>query len=220
MIQLQNVTKIYRTDTVETTALNNINLNIEKGSFVAVKGPSGSGKSTLLNIIGLLDRPTSGKIIFQDKETSELTEKERDLLRRSTIGFVFQKFNLIDSLTIYENIELPLRYLKYPIQQRKIVALETLKRLDLLPRISHYPYQLSGGQQQRVAVARCIITNPDLILADEPTGNLDSQNGHQVMSILQELNKEGKTILLVTHDDNYAAYASTLLNLLDGNLIT
>lgn len=219
MIQLQNITKIYRTETVETTALNGLNLQVQKGEFIAIKGPSGCGKSTLLSILGLMDSPTSGSIIINGKDTSKLGDRERNHLRRSTIGFVFQKFNLIDSLTIFENVELPLLYMRQPLEQRKKTVTEVLTRLDLQNRINHFPHQLSGGQQQRVAVARSVITNPDLVLADEPTGNLDSQNGQQVMNILQELNRDGKTILMVTHDDTYASYATKILHLFDGELI-
>jgi putative ABC transport system ATP-binding protein len=219
MISISDLSKVYRTESVETTALDKLNLSIQKGSFVAIKGPSGSGKSTLLHILGLLDMQTSGTYILNGIDTKVLNITERDRLRRSTIGFVFQKFNLIDSLSVYENIELPLLYLGDASEKRKQKIHNVIDRLELKNRINHYPYQLSGGQQQRVAIARCIISNPELILADEPTGNLDSLNGQQVMSIFQDLNVEGRTIVMVTHDDKYANYAKRIINLYDGQII-
>jgi putative ABC transport system ATP-binding protein len=219
MLKFEQVTKIYTTDTIETTALDSINMHIEKGAFVAVQGPSGCGKSTLLNILGLMDTPTSGSLLIKGQDTSKLTERDRNKLRKQVIGFVFQKFNLIESLSIFENVELPLLYLRQPADSRRKAVLEVLERLDLAHRAQHFPHQLSGGQQQRAAVARCVVTNPELLLADEPTGNLDSQNGLQVMNILQELNAEGKTVVMVTHDDKYAAYATRIVHLFDGKLV-
>lgn len=219
MITISDLSKVYTTDTVETTALDRLNLSIEKGSFVAIKGPSGCGKSTLLHILGLMDTPTEGSYILNGKLTQSLGITERDRLRRNTIGFVFQKFNLIDSLSVYENIELPLVYMGVAAAQRKERIQKVLERLEISNRRNHYPYQLSGGQQQRVAVARCIITDPMLILADEPTGNLDSFNGEQVMKIFQDLNAEGRTIVMVTHDDKYAGYAQRIINLHDGRIV-
>jgi putative ABC transport system ATP-binding protein len=218
MVQLIDITKIFRTDTVETTALNHINLQIGKGEFVGIKGPSGCGKSTLLNILGLMDKPTSGNLFINGKDTSLLKEKEQNQLRNHTIGFVFQKFNLIDSLTIFENVELPLLYLRQKADIRHKAVLEVLEQLELGHRTKHFPYQLSGGQQQRAAMARCVVSNPELILADEPTGNLDSENGMHVMNLLQQMNKNGKTIVMVTHDDTYAAFASRILHLFDGEI--
>jgi putative ABC transport system ATP-binding protein len=219
MVKFVNITKIFTTETVETTALLNINLEIEKGSFVAIKGPSGCGKSTLLNILGLMEKPTSGNLLIAGQDSTRLPEKERNLLRKKTIGFVFQKFNLIESLTIFENVELPLLYLQQKPDVRRRAVTQILEQLDLAHRMKHYPHQLSGGQQQRAAVARSVVTNPDLLLADEPTGNLDSENGLQVLNILRELNLGGKTIVMVTHDNTYAAMASRILQLFDGKLI-
>ena len=219
MITISDLSKVYTTDTVETTALDRLNLSIEKGSFVAIKGPSGCGKSTLLHILGLMDTPTEGSYILNGTKTESLSITERDRLRRNTIGFVFQKFNLIDSLSVYENIELPLLYTGVAASERKDRIQKVLEKLEIANRKNHYPYQLSGGQQQRVAVARCIITDPLLILADEPTGNLDSLNGEQVMRIFQDLNAEGRTIVMVTHDDKYASYAQRIINLHDGRIV-
>ena len=219
MITISDLSKVYTTDTVETTALDRLNLSIEKGSFVAVKGPSGCGKSTLLHILGLMDTPTEGSYVLNGTQTESLSITERDRLRRNTIGFVFQKFNLIDSLSVYENIELPLIYMGVSPDQRKDRIQKVLERLEISNRKNHYPYQLSGGQQQRVAVARCIITDPMLILADEPTGNLDSLNGEEVMRIFQDLNAEGRTIVMVTHDDKYASYAQRIIKLHDGRIV-
>ncbi|HHZ14651.1 MAG TPA: ABC transporter ATP-binding protein [Candidatus Cloacimonetes bacterium] len=219
MITISDLSKVYTTDTVETTALDRLNLSIEKGSFVAIKGPSGCGKSTLLHILGLMDTPTEGSYVLNGNKTESLSIGERDRLRRNTIGFVFQKFNLIDSLSVYENIELPLLYTGVAASERKDKIQKVLEKLEIANRKNHYPYQLSGGQQQRVAVARCIITDPMLILADEPTGNLDSLNGEQVMRIFQDLNAEGRTIVMVTHDDKYASYAQRIINLHDGRIV-
>lgn len=219
MITISDLSKVYTTDTVETTALDRLNLSIEKGSFVAIKGPSGCGKSTLLHILGLMDMPTEGSYVLNGNKTESLSIGERDRLRRNTIGFVFQKFNLIDSLSVYENIELPLLYTGVAASERKDKIQKVLEKLEIANRKNHYPYQLSGGQQQRVAVARCIITDPMLILADEPTGNLDSLNGEQVMRIFQDLNAEGRTIVMVTHDDKYASYAQRIINLHDGRIV-
>lgn len=219
MITISDLSKVYTTDTVETTALDRLNLSIEKGSFVAIKGPSGCGKSTLLHILGLMDTPTEGSYVLNGNKTESLSITERDRLRRNTIGFVFQKFNLIDSLSVYENIELPLLYTGVAASERKDRIQKVLEKLEIANRKNHYPYQLSGGQQQRVAVARCIITDPMLILADEPTGNLDSLNGEQVMRIFQDLNAEGRTIVMVTHDDKYASYAQRIINLHDGRIV-
>jgi putative ABC transport system ATP-binding protein len=219
MITISDLSKVYTTDTVETTALDRLNLSIEKGSFVAIKGPSGCGKSTLLHILGLMDTPTEGSYVLNGNKTESLSIGERDRLRRNTIGFVFQKFNLIDSLSVYENIELPLLYTGVAASERKDRIQKVLEKLEIANRKNHYPYQLSGGQQQRVAVARCIITDPLLILADEPTGNLDSLNGEQVMRIFQDLNAEGRTIVMVTHDDKYASYAQRIINLHDGRIV-
>ncbi|MCB5251490.1 MAG: ABC transporter ATP-binding protein [Candidatus Cloacimonadaceae bacterium] len=219
MIELKDLSKIYRTETIETTALNSINLHIPKGSYIAIKGPSGCGKSTLLNILGLMDRPSQGEVILDGKKAATLSEKERNRMRRSLIGFVFQKFNLISSLTVFENVELPLLYQKLNAASRKSKVEAMLKQLGLEARAKHFPHQLSGGQQQRVALARCVINDPELILADEPTGNLDSTNGEEVMRLLTELHKDGRTIVMVTHDDKYAGYAKTVINLSDGNIV-
>ena len=219
MIELKNLSKIYRTDTVETTALNSINLSIPKGSFVAIKGPSGCGKTTLLNILGLMDRPSTGEILLEGIAAGNMNEKERNRLRRSKIGFLFQKFNLIASLTVFENVELPLLYQKVDSTTRKSKVTALLKQLGLEGRMNHYPHQLSGGQQQRVGLARCVINDPELILADEPTGNLDSKHGEEVMQLLSELHKDGRTIVMVTHNDSYASYASEIISLSDGAIV-
>jgi putative ABC transport system ATP-binding protein len=219
MIELKDLSQIYRTETIETTALNSINLHIPKGSFVAIKGPSGCGKSTLLNILGLMDRPSMGEVILAGKNAATLSEKERNRMRRTMIGFVFQKFNLISSLTVFENVELPLLYQKLnsATRTRKVEAM--LRQLGLEARAKHFPHQLSGGQQQRAAMARCVINAPELILADEPTGNLDSTNGEEVMRLLTDLHKDGRTIVMVTHDDFYAGYAESVINLSDGSIV-
>ncbi|KAF5043571.1 putative ABC transporter ATP-binding protein YknY [anaerobic digester metagenome] len=218
MIELKDLTKIYRTDTIETTALNNINLMVPEGSFIAIKGPSGCGKTTLLNILGLMDRPNKGQVILMGKNTASISDRELSRLRRQSIGFLFQKFNLIASLTVFENVELPLLYQKLPAATRKSKVDAMLMQLGLEARAGHFPHQLSGGQQQRVGLARCVINDPRMILADEPTGNLDSKNGDEVMRLLSELHHEGRTIVMVTHDDRYAAYAERVIEMSDGLL--
>lgn len=218
MIKATNLTKVFRTEEVETTALNNVDLHVQDGEFVAIMGPSGCGKSTLLNIIGLLDNPTNGSLQISDIEVAKFTEKQRTNIRKNTIGFVFQSFNLIDELTVFENVELPLLYQKIPASERKVQVEKALERMNIAHRRNHYPQQLSGGQQQRVAIARAVVSNPKLILADEPTGNLDSNNGKEVMDLLQELNKEGTTIVMVTHSPSDAKYAHRVVNLFDGQV--
>lgn len=212
--------KVFRTDEVETTALNKVNITVEKGEFVAIMGPSGCGKSTLLNILGLLDSPTSGLYYFNGEEVSRYKEKQRTNLRKGNIGFVFQSFNLIDELTVYENVELPLLYLKNTSSERKHKVAEVLERMKITHRRKHFPQQLSGGQQQRVAIARAVVTRPKLILADEPTGNLDSANGEEVMNLLTELNNEGTTIIMVTHSPSDADKAHRIVQLFDGHIVT
>ncbi|MCB2194946.1 MAG: ABC transporter ATP-binding protein [Bacteroidetes bacterium] len=220
MIKTNDLVKVFRTDEVETTALNKVNLNIEKGEFVAIMGPSGCGKSTLLNILGLLDNPTSGELHFIDQEVSKYSERQRTNLRKANIGFVFQSFNLIDELTVYENVELPLLYLNMPASERKKKVEEVLDRMKMSHRKKHFPQQLSGGQQQRVAISRAVVTNPKLILADEPTGNLDSANGEEVMNLLTQLNNEGTTIVMVTHSPSDAEKAHRIVQLFDGHIVT
>lgn len=220
MIKTNQLVKIFKTDEIETTALNKVDLEVQKGEFVAVMGPSGCGKSTLLNIIGLLDNPTDGSLIFDGIEVSNFKEKQRTELRKANIGFVFQSFNLIDELTVYENVELPLLYLKVSAAERKKKVEEVLDRMKIAHRRKHFPQQLSGGQQQRVAIARAVVANPKLILADEPTGNLDSANGEEVMKLLSELNKEGSTIVMVTHSPSDAEYAHRIVQLFDGHIVT
>jgi len=220
MIKTKQLVKVFRTDEIETTALNNVDLEIKKGEFVAVMGPSGCGKSTLLNIVGLLDNPSSGELWFDSIEVSGFKEKQRTELRKSNIGFVFQSFNLIDELTVYENVELPLLYLKVSAKERKEKVDAVLDRMKIAHRRKHFPQQLSGGQQQRVAIARAVVANPKLILADEPTGNLDSANGEEVMKLLTELNKEGTTIVMVTHSPSDAEYAHRIVQLFDGHIVT
>ncbi len=220
MITTRNLKKIYRTDEIETTALNNINLEITDGEFVAIMGPSGCGKSTLLNLLGLLDNPSEGKMSFLGQEVSGYSEKQRTKLRKSNIGFIFQSFNLIDELTVYENTELPLLYMKVPPRERKKRVEEILEKMNIIHRKNHFPQQLSGGQQQRVAVARAVITKPKLILADEPTGNLDSSHGEEVMNLLTQLNKEGTTIVMVTHSPSHAEYSQRVIQLFDGHIVT
>lgn len=219
MIKLNNLSKLFTTDEIETTALNAINLHIKKGEFVAIKGPSGCGKTTLMNILGLMDHHSNGEFFLMDQPVHQMTELEKTRFRKGKIGFVFQKFNLIESLNVYDNIELPLNYLKLEDHDKKKRVETALDRLNIKHRAKHFPSQLSGGQQQRVAVARCIVTEPDLILADEPTGNLDSSNGNEVMQILSDFHKEGKTIVMVTHDDKYAHFADRIINLYDGAII-
>ncbi len=220
MIKTNELVKIFRTDEVETTALNKVNLNIESGEFVAIMGPSGCGKSTLLNIVGLLDNPTSGELNFMDQEISKYSERQRTNLRKGNIGFVFQSFNLIDELTVYENVELPLLYLNMPSSERRKKVEAVLDRMKMSHRKKHFPQQLSGGQQQRVAISRAVVANPKLILADEPTGNLDSANGEEVMNLLAELNNEGTTIVMVTHSPSDAEKAHRIIQLFDGHIVT
>ena len=220
MIKTENLSKTFRTEEVETLALSNVNLHIKKGEFVAIMGPSGCGKSTLLNIIGLLDNPTNGKFQFINDEVANYTERQRTQLRKSNIGFVFQSFNLIDELSVFENVELPLVYQKIPASERKRRVNEVLERVKILHRSNHFPQQLSGGQQQRVAIARAVVSNPNLILADEPTGNLDSANGREVMELLSELNKEGTTIVMVTHSSSDAESANRTIQLFDGHIVS
>ncbi len=219
LIETQSLSKIYRTEEIETCSLDAINLTIEKGEFTAIMGPSGCGKSTLLNLIGMLDNPSSGKYFFDGKEVSALNEKQRANLRKSNIGFVFQSFNLIDELSVFENIELPLLYLGFNASERKKKVEDVLERLEITHRKKHFPQQLSGGQQQRVAVCRAIVSNPKLILADEPTGNLDSKNGEEVMKLLKDLNQQGSSIVMVTHSEEHAKYASRLIKMLDGKIV-
>ena len=219
MIKTNNLQKIFRTEEVETRALTEVNIEINKGEFVAVMGPSGCGKSTLLNILGLLDNPTSGEYYLNGNEVSKFKESQRTNLRKGVIGFVFQSFNLIEELNVYENIELPLLYMKMPVTDRKKKVKEAMDRMAISHREKHFPQQLSGGQQQRVAIARAVVANPDLILADEPTGNLDSKNGAEVMNLLTELNREGTTIVMVTHSMHDAGYAGRTINLFDGRVV-
>lgn len=220
MIKTVNLKKVYRTEDVETTALDNVNIEIKEGEFVAIMGPSGCGKSTLLNILGLLDNPSSGEFHFLDKEVSDFSERQRADMRKSNIGFVFQSFNLIDELTVFENIELPLIYLKIPSSERKERVNAAMEKMQIRHRENHFPQQLSGGQQQRVAVARAVIANPKIILADEPTGNLDSTHGQEVMTMLSGLNEAGTTIIMVTHSPTDAEYAHRKIHLFDGQVVT
>jgi len=220
MIKTNDLTKIFRTEEVETTALNKVTLNVKEGEYVAVMGPSGCGKSTLLNILGLLDNPSAGSYVFNGTEVANLKERDRTIFRKGNIGFVFQSFNLIDELNVYENVELPLIYLKMKTSERKKRVEDVLERMKIGHRAKHFPQQLSGGQQQRVAIARAVVANPKLILADEPTGNLDSKNGIEVINLLTELNKEGTTIIMVTHSDRDAGYAHRIVNLFDGQVVT
>jgi putative ABC transport system ATP-binding protein len=219
MIRLENIKKSFATDQIETVALNGVSLEVKEGDFLAIMGPSGCGKSTLLNIMGLLDVPNEGKYYLNNREMSTLNENDRTRLRRGTIGFVFQSFNLIDELNVEENIELPLTYLGTNKDERKTMVRELLRKLNMGHRATHFPQQLSGGQQQRVAIARAIISKPKIILADEPTGNLDSQNGKEVMELLKQLHEEGTTIVMVTHSQRDALYADRIVNLLDGQII-
>lgn len=220
MIKTVDLVKVFRTDEVETTALNKVSLEIKKGEFVAIMGPSGCGKSTLLNILGLLDNPSDGQYYFMDIEVAKHKEKQRTNLRKSNIGFVFQSFNLIDELTVFENVELPLLYQNVPSSERKKKVETVLERMKISHRRNHFPQQLSGGQQQRVAIARSVVSNPKLILADEPTGNLDSSNGEEVMNLLSELNNEGTTIVMVTHSPTDAEKAHRIIQLFDGHIVT
>ena len=219
LIRTENLTRIFRTEEIETIALNGVNINVEDGEFVAIMGPSGCGKSTLLNILGLLDTPTEGKYWLGDEEVGHLKERERTAYRKGRIGFVFQNFNLIDELTVEENIDLQLKYLGIGKAERKERVLDILRKVKLSHRAKHYPHQLSGGQQQRVAIARAVVGKPSIILADEPTGNLDSKNGMEVMQLLSELNEEGTTIVMVTHSKHDATYASRIINLFDGQVV-
>ena len=220
MIKIENLTKTFRTTEVETIALNKVNLEVSEKEFVAIMGPSGCGKSTLLNILGLLDNPTSGSYYLDGKEVGRLKEKDRTNVRKGNIGFVFQSFNLIDELNVFENVEIPLTYLHIPSDERKRRVSEILKRMNISHRAKHYPQQLSGGQQQRVAIARAVVSGPKIILADEPTGNLDSKNGLEVMQLLTELNKEGTTIVMVTHSQRDAGFAGRIINLFDGQVVS
>ena len=220
MIKVTNLTKVFRTEEIETMALGGVSFEIRDGEFVAVMGPSGCGKSTLLNILGLLDNPTGGSYELLGTEVAGLKERERTKFRKGNIGFVFQSFNLIDELNVYENIELPLRYLNISAAERKQKVAEIMKRMAISHRAKHFPQQLSGGQQQRVAIARAVVAGPKLILADEPTGNLDSKNGREVMKLLSELNAEGTTIVMVTHSQRDAASADRIINLFDGQIVT
>lgn len=219
MIKLTDLKKTYRTEEVETVALNKISLEITEHEFIAVMGPSGCGKSTLLNIIGMLDKPDSGSYLFGDTEVTQLDENKSSNLRKHNIGFIFQSFNLIDDLTVYENVELPLIYNKVKTSERKKLVESALEKVQMMHRRNHFPSQLSGGQQQRVAVARAVVNNPKLILADEPTGNLDSRNGQEVMELLTELNEIGTTIIMVTHSEHDARYASRIIRMLDGETV-
>ena len=219
MIKTDSISKVFRTEEVETHALVNVSLEVKQGEFVAIMGPSGCGKSTLLNILGLLDRPTDGQYFLDGKDMCALTEKERNVIRRGTLGFIFQSFNLIDELTVEENIELPLLYMKVPADERKRRITDALKRMAIEHRAKHFPSQLSGGQQQRTAIARAVVMQPKVILADEPTGNLDSKNGLEVMGLLRELHREGTTIVMVTHSARDAAYSDRIVNLFDGSVV-
>lgn len=220
MIHIKDLKKLYTTEEVETTALNNVNLEIKSGEFVAIMGPSGCGKSTLLNILGLLDNPSSGEYHFVGHEVSKYSERQRADLRKSNIGFIFQSFNLIDELTVYENVELPLLYLGMPSSEREQKVNASLDRMQIIHRRNHFPQQLSGGQQQRVAIARAVVAKPKLILADEPTGNLDSRNGEEVMKLLTQLNDEGTTIIMVTHSPTDAEFSHRIIHLFDGHVVS
>ena len=220
MIKAISLTKVFRTESVETTALNGINLEINEGEFLAIMGPSGCGKSTLLNLLGLLDNPTDGELWFLGQEVSQYTENSRTDLRNGNIGFVFQSFNMIDELTVFENVELPLLYTGVSVKERVERVNAALDRMQIAHRSEHFPQQLSGGQQQRVAIARAIVTNPHIVLADEPTGNLDSVNGNDVMNLLTELNRKGTTVVMVTHSEENARMAGRLVRMIDGNILT
>ena len=220
MIKTENIRKVFRTEDVETWALNGVDIEVAKGEFVAIMGPSGCGKSTLMNILGLLDSPTEGSYCLNGTDVALFGEDERTALRKGVIGFVFQSFNLIDDLNVYENIELPLLYMGVPKKERKKRVEEAMERMDIAHRAGHFPQQLSGGQQQRVAIARAVVTNPKIIFADEPTGNLDSRNGIEVMELLKQLNGEGTTVVMVTHSLRDASYAGRVINMFDGQLAT
>ena len=219
MIQISNLKKVFHYSDVYTVALGGITMEIEEGEFVAIMGPSGCGKTTLLNILGLLDNPSEGNYLLDGVEVSRLKESQRTALRKGKVGFIFQSFNLIDELNVEQNVELPLKYMGVKADERKTRVTETLRRLGIAHRAKHYPNELSGGQQQRVAIARAVICNPRLILADEPTGNLDSRNGKEVMDLLAELNDDGTTIVMVTHSQRDASYAHRIVNMLDGFLV-
>lgn len=219
MIRLENIKRVFRTKDIVTTALNGVNIEINDGEFVAIMGPSGCGKSTLLNILGLIDSPTEGRYMLQDFDVANLSEDERTVTRKGQIGFVFQAFNLIDELNVYENVELPLLYLNISRKERRERVEKVLSQLKMSHRAKHFPNQLSGGQQQRVAVARAVVANPAIILADEPTGNLDSKNSLEVMELLRELNDEGTTIVMVTHSQHDATFAHRIINLYDGQIV-
>ena len=219
MIEVKDLTKVFKTEEVETWALDQVSLSVENGEFVAVMGPSGCGKSTLLHILGLLDTASSGTYLLDGQDVSGYSERQRNALRKGTLGFVFQSFNLIDELTVRENIALPLLYMGVPAEERRRRVEEAMARMDITHRAKHYPRQISGGQQQRTAIARAIVTRPKLILADEPTGNLDSKNGKEVMGLLGELHKEGTTIVMVTHSKHDAGYADRIVHLFDGHVL-
>lgn len=219
LLKTEKLSKIFRTEEIETIALNQVSLEVNEGEFVAIMGPSGCGKSTLLNILGLLDNPTDGQYYLLGKEVGSLKEKERTQFRKGKIGFVFQSFNLIEELNVFENVELPLIYMRIKAAERKKMVNEILARMNISHRAGHFPQQLSGGQQQRVAIARAVVSKPKLILADEPTGNLDSTNGKEVMTLLTELNQEGTTILMVTHSQHDASYAHRIISLFDGEIV-
>ncbi len=220
LIKTNKLAKVYRTEEVETMALNELNLEIEEGEFVSIMGPSGCGKSTLLNMLGMIDSPSSGEYFFNGKEIAHLTEKERSNVRKHNLGFVFQSFNLIDELSVFENVELPMLYTNVPRAERVKIAEEMLERMNIMHRRNHYPQQLSGGQQQRVAVARALVNKPKLILADEPTGNLDSVNGNDVMDTLRDLHRDGTTILMVTHSQQCADFGTRIIRMLDGEIVS
>lgn len=220
LIQTQQLSKIYRTEEIETTSLNDVNLSVQAGEFVAIMGPSGCGKSTLLNVLGMLDAPSGGNYLFNGKEVAGLNERQRAELRKNTIGFIFQSFNLIDELNVQENIELPLLYLGLSAEERKQRVDTVMEQMQIAHRAKHFPQQLSGGQQQRVAVSRAIVGRPQLILADEPTGNLDSRNGEEVMRLLTELNESGTTVVMVTHSPEHAEYAHRVIQLFDGRIVS
>ncbi|MDR0668042.1 MAG: ABC transporter ATP-binding protein [Prevotellaceae bacterium] len=219
MIKIENLKKAFRTEEIETVALNDVSLEVVEGEFIAIMGPSGCGKSTLMNILGLLDNPTGGTYYLAGKEVGHLKEKDRTQARKGNIGFVFQSFNLIEEMSVFENVELPLVYMKVNRTERKKRVEDALQRMNISHRAKHFPNQLSGGQQQRVAIARAVVANPKLILADEPTGNLDSKNGHDVMDLLSELNKEGTTIVMVTHSLHDASFSHRIVNLFDGQIV-
>lgn len=219
MLRMRNICKIHRTDEIETAALDNINLDVASGEFLSIMGPSGCGKSTLLNIIGLLDTPNAGEYFFNEEELARYSEAQRANVRKNKIGVIFQSFNLIDELTVYQNVDLALLYQKVPAAERRERVNAILKKVAIDHRAKHYPQQLSGGQQQRVAIARAIVGKPKLLLADEPTGNLDTVNGDEVMNLLRNLNKEGTTVIMVTHSEHYAAYGTRVVRLLDGAIV-